>query len=99
MGFYGDQVLPRFINVACGMKALKRLRSRVCAGLEGEVLEIGFGSGLNVPFYPAAAKRVDAVEPADMGWKLAGERVAASPVPVRAIRARRAVAAVRRRHP
>src|SRR6185312_3308700 len=82
MGFYGDQVLPRFINVACGTKSLRRLRGRVCAGLEGEVLEIGFGSGLNVPFYPAATKRVDAIEPADIGWKLAGERVAAASVPV-----------------
>lgn len=61
---------------------MNRLRSRVCTGLEGEVLEIGFGSGLNVPFYPAATKRVDAVEPADVGWKLARQRVAASPVPV-----------------
>ncbi len=46
------------------------------------MLEIGFGSGLNVPFYPAGAKHVDAVEPADIGWKLAGERVAAASVPV-----------------
>jgi ubiquinone/menaquinone biosynthesis C-methylase UbiE len=82
MGFYGDQVLPRFINVACGTTSLRRLRGRVCAGLEGDVLEIGFGSGLNVPFYPAAVKRIDAVEPADIGWKLAGERVAAASIPV-----------------
>ncbi len=82
MGFYGDQFVPRFINVACGTKELHRLRRRVCTGLEGEVLEIGFGSGLNVPFYPASAKRVDAVEPSGVGWKLAAARVASSPVPV-----------------
>ena len=82
MGFYGDQVVPRFINVACGTKELHRLRRRVCDGLEGEVLEIGFGSGLNVPFYPASAKHIDAVEPSGVGWKLAADRVAASPVPV-----------------
>jgi ubiquinone/menaquinone biosynthesis C-methylase UbiE len=82
MGFYGDQVVPRIVNVACGMKATNRLRSRVCAGLEGEVLEIGFGSGLNIPFYPSAAKRVDAVEPSDVGWKLAHDRLAAATVPV-----------------
>jgi ubiquinone/menaquinone biosynthesis C-methylase UbiE len=82
MGFYGDQFVPRFVNVACGTKGLNRLRRRVCAGLEGEVLEIGFGSGLNIPFYPPATKRVDAVEPSDVGWRLAQERVAASSTPV-----------------
>jgi ubiquinone/menaquinone biosynthesis C-methylase UbiE len=83
MRFYGEQVLPRLINVACGMKTGDPLRSRVCEGLAGQVVEIGFGSGLNVPFYPAAVTEVAAVEPADVGWKLAGKRVAASPVPVR----------------
>ena len=37
---------------------------------------MGFGSGLNVPFYPGAVTRVVAIEPADVGWKLAAERLA-----------------------
>lgn len=78
MGVYADQVLPRLLNVACGVKATRTLRERVCAGLRGEVLEIGFGSGLNVPFYPDAVERVAAVEPSDVGWRLARDRVAAS---------------------
>jgi SAM-dependent methyltransferase len=82
MGLYGEQVLPRIVNVACGLKGVEPLRRRVCDGLEGEVVEIGFGSGLNVPFYPAAVTRVAAVEPADVGWKLAGKRRAATSVPV-----------------
>jgi ubiquinone/menaquinone biosynthesis C-methylase UbiE len=61
---------------------MNELRSRACAGLEGAVLEIGFGSGLNLPFYPEATTRLDAVEPADVGWKLAGQRVAAAGFPV-----------------
>jgi ubiquinone/menaquinone biosynthesis C-methylase UbiE len=46
------------------------------------VVEIGFGSGLNVPFYPEAVTRVAAVEPSDTGWKLAARRLQASTVPV-----------------
>jgi SAM-dependent methyltransferase len=82
MGMYGERVLPRIINFACGLKGVEPLRRRVCEGLTGDVIEIGFGSGLNVPFYPAAVSRVDAVEPADLGWNLAEKRLAAATVPV-----------------
>ena len=82
MGFYGTAVLPRLINATAGVKALDPLRRRVCAGLAGDVVEIGFGSGLNVPFYPAAVTRVAAVEPSDLGWRLAGERLRSAAVPV-----------------
>ena len=54
----------------------------VCRELAGDVVEIGFGSGLNVPFYPTAVTKVAAVEPADVGWKLARKRVAESAIPV-----------------
>jgi len=83
MGVYGDRVVPRIVNVVCGMNTTQKLRRRVCAGLAGEVIEVGFGSGLNVPVYPPGVIQVDAVEPADLGWKLAGRRLAASPIPVR----------------
>jgi SAM-dependent methyltransferase len=83
MGLYADHVLPRIVNAACGMKTAEPFRQRVAAGLAGEVVEIGFGSGLNVPHYPAAVTAVSAVEPSDVGWKLAGERVRRSKVPVR----------------
>lgn len=82
MAVYSEHVLPRVINAACGLKTADPLRQRVCDGLEGEVVEIGFGSGLNVPFYPRSVSRVSAVEPADVGWKLARKRLAASTVPV-----------------
>lgn len=65
------------------MAALGSLRQRVCAGLTGEVIEIGFGSGLNVPFYPTAVTSVAAVEPSALAWELAAPRVASSPVDVR----------------
>jgi len=82
MGIYSDRVLPHIVDKACGMKTANPLRERVAAGLHGEVVEIGFGSGLNVPFYPSAVQRVAAVEPADTAWRIASKRVAASPVAI-----------------
>ncbi|MFQ6393914.1 class I SAM-dependent methyltransferase [Nocardia sp. KC 131] len=82
MGIYNDQIVPRIVDVACGSKLNNPQRRRVCAGLQGRVLEIGFGSGLNVPFYPAAVQSISAVEPADLGWKLAAKRVAKATVPI-----------------
>lgn len=83
MGAYGDYVLPRIISRVCGAKGLQPYRRRVCEGLAGEILELGFGSGLNVPFYPQAVTLVNAVEPSDLAWRLATDRVSASAVPVR----------------
>src|SRR5215471_8514214 len=82
MGLYTSRILPRIINTVGGASRLEPLRRRVCAGLAGDVVEIGFGSGLNVPFYPAAVTRVAAVEPSDVGWKLAARRLRATAVPV-----------------
>jgi SAM-dependent methyltransferase len=82
MGLYGEQVLPRVIDVACAMKSADPLRRRVCEGLAGDVVEIGFGSGLNIPFYPETITEVAAVEPVDLGWRLAGKRLAETSVPV-----------------
>jgi ubiquinone/menaquinone biosynthesis C-methylase UbiE len=82
MGIYADQVLPRLIDKLCGAKDMVVLRERAVEGLHGEVLEIGFGSGLNIPVYPPEVARVRAVDPAVLGRKLAAKRIAATNVPI-----------------
>ena len=52
MSWYGEHVVPRLVDVACGLHATDHARRKTCAGLSGRVVEIGFGSGHNVPFYP-----------------------------------------------
>ncbi|MDF9813289.1 class I SAM-dependent methyltransferase [Streptomyces sp. SPB162] len=83
MSIYGEYVVPRILNAACGMKMTVPLRRRVCAGLRGEVIEIGFGTGHNVAHYPGTVTGVAAIEPSDVGWRMAAERVRAATVPVR----------------
>ncbi len=75
MGFYNDQVLPRFTDLTLG-RMMDPTRARVASGLAGDVLEIGFGSGRNVPHLPPAVNRLLAVEPAAAGRKLAAARIA-----------------------
>jgi SAM-dependent methyltransferase len=82
VGIYRDRVLPRLTDLALSGPEFERRRAEVCAGLDGEVVEIGFGSGRNVPHYPSAVRRVRAVDPAIVGRSLAEGRVRASPVPV-----------------
>jgi SAM-dependent methyltransferase len=78
VGLYVDHVLPRITDVALRGADLDEVRARVCSDLAGEVLEVGFGSGLNVPHYPAAVERVRAVDPATVGRKLAADRLSRS---------------------
>lgn len=82
MGVYQDHLLPRFQDRAMGRKANRAVRARVCAGLLGDVVEIGFGTGLNVPFYPSGVTRLLAIEPSSMCMRIAQPRIARSTVPV-----------------
>ena len=83
MGVWSERLLPRLLDSMGAAPEITRLRAEVCAGLHGTVLEIGFGSGLNVPHYPAAVTEVLAVEPSDAAWALSEKRRARSAVPVR----------------
>jgi ubiquinone/menaquinone biosynthesis C-methylase UbiE len=54
MGLYDKYILPHFLNCACGSKPINYQRQKVVPLAEGVVLEIGIGSGLNLPFYQSA---------------------------------------------
>lgn len=82
MGFYREHILPRIHDRTLNRADVGQIRDRVCAPLRGEVVEIGFGSGLNVAHYPAAVTRVRAIEPSTLARRLAEPRVAAAPVPI-----------------
>jgi ubiquinone/menaquinone biosynthesis C-methylase UbiE len=83
MRWWNEQVVPRVTDRLLGAGEIHKLRERVCSGLEGEVLEIGFGSGLNVEHYPPQVERVDAVEPSDVAWNIAvAKHLAAYSAPV-----------------
>lgn len=82
MGIYRERILPHIIDRACGTPELQAWRGEVASGLFGEVVEIGFGSGLNVAAYPSEVEVVYAVEPAEVARRLAARRIADGAVAV-----------------
>jgi len=82
VGFYRDRLLPRLQDKLMSNEQMREVRARVCAPLSGDVVEVGFGTGLNVPYYPAEVARVRAVEPSSMCRRISEPRRARSGVPI-----------------
>src|SRR5262249_37710880 len=82
MGWYETHVVPRIIDRAVDVEEIHRLRARAAAGLSGEWLEIGFGSGQSLAAYPPEVTRVVAVDPQPVARRLAEERVRRAPMEV-----------------
>ncbi len=85
MAVYHDRVLPHLVDKLCGTALFDPWRAETARGLRGTVVEIGFGSGLNVGLYPPDVERVLAVEPSDTAFGLAAGRVGRSPAVVERI--------------
>ncbi|GAA3708358.1 class I SAM-dependent methyltransferase [Zhihengliuella alba] len=83
MGLYGEHILPRLMARAMDMEEIAPLRRRLCSGLSGRVIELGFGSGANAPHYPAGVSEVCAVEPSDTAWRLAAAKIDAAAARIR----------------
>jgi ubiquinone/menaquinone biosynthesis C-methylase UbiE len=82
VGVYQDQILPRLQDKVMARKPTREVRARVCAGLRGDVVEVGFGTGLNARYYPPEVNRVWAIEPSAVCMRIAEPRIARSSVPV-----------------
>jgi ubiquinone/menaquinone biosynthesis C-methylase UbiE len=75
MSLYEDHILPHLINCACSTKPTRKQREKVVPLAHGDVLEIGFGSGLNLPYYHAAKiRKIWGLEPAE-GMRRKARRV------------------------
>ncbi len=83
MGFYARHILPKVVDFACRSGSVMKQREKVVPLAKGRVLELGFGSGLNLPYYDKTrVTRVWALEPHGEMWSGARERVEAVPFPV-----------------
>lgn len=77
MGLYSNYVLPQLVNLSCSASPHRRQREKVVPQAHGEVLEVGFGSGLNLPFYDATrVTKLWALEPSRGMRRLAASAVA-----------------------
>jgi ubiquinone/menaquinone biosynthesis C-methylase UbiE len=82
VGFYDDQIVPRVLTLSMSTKELARVRARRLEQVEGTVLEVGFGSGLNLPHYRSDLTKLYALDPSKVGLQLARKRLARAAFPV-----------------
>lgn len=82
MGLYANHILPFLIDVSMRKERVARLRRGWIPRARGEVLEIGIGSGLNLPYYSAEVSRVRGIDPSIELQRRARSRVAAARFPV-----------------
>lgn len=82
MNFYDTIILPRLCNLAMRHRQLVPYRRRTAAMANGHVLEIGIGSGLNLPFYPAGLSSIQGLEPSPRLITMAQQSAAGAALPV-----------------
>ena len=75
MSFYSQVVVPRLCDFLLNKSLLARQRRALLAAAHGDVLEIGFGTGLNLPYYPQGVHKVSAVDPNPGMHRLAQKRI------------------------
>ncbi len=82
MGFYEEQILPRGINWTLCWPRFSKLRQQYLKDVGGKVLEVGFGTGLNLPHYTSRVTHLYALDPSQLGRRLAEKRIRRVSFPV-----------------
>jgi len=82
MGIYSQLIFPRLLEMSMSSDSMTGYRKQLLQNVTGDVLEIGFGTGLNLPHYPAAVESLTTVEPNGGMSAIAQKRITASPIPV-----------------
>ena len=82
MGFYSEMIFPRLCDLLLNRPFVARRRRDLLATACGDVLEVGFGTGLNLPHYPARVRRITTVDPNAGMHRLARRRVRRSGIEV-----------------
>ncbi len=82
MGFYSQVILPRLMDWSMSDPIFAQYRQKVLSEVSGEVLEIGFGTGLNLPYYPEQIQKITTIDINPGMNSLAQERIAASSIQV-----------------
>lgn len=83
MGLYDKFVLPKLVNIACGGSAISAQREKIVPQAKGTVLEVGIGSGLNLPFYDTSkVEKIWGLEPSDEIRKMAAKVASTVDIPV-----------------
>ncbi len=83
MGLYRYHIFPRLMNWVMAGEEFRRLRMELLAQVHGEVLELGIGTGLNLPHYPKTVTQLHAVDPANPLPKIVTERTTSQSFPIR----------------
>lgn len=83
MGIYEERILPRLTELTCGGEGMARFRRRATEGLHGRIVEVGFGSGLNAPWYPPEVTEVLAVEPSELARRRSARHTASTSARIR----------------
>lgn len=82
MGIYSRLIFPRLLELTMSSESMTAYRKELLKDVGGEVLEIGFGTGLNLPHYPATVTSLTTLDPNEGMGKIAQKRIDASPIPV-----------------